>query len=170
MRPIAFIRTVACMAAVVACTRTYPYPSPAPPAPTPAPPPPRSSVTLSTCLPVAQLSDSVTVTDTTVTTTVSDGAGDSVAVPPRGAPLGTVIRLTRIPGPNRMVRAEPSNPVTGATVTLDFGGCSAVAANVRVAHVPSGGGPPEDVGGHVHGTEVTSDPLPHLSIYAVAAN
>ena len=156
MRPTASLLAIACAAATVSCG-------------VPAPRPYVGGPRIVRCSSTAGSAGTVTISDSTVPTIVSDGAGDELAIPSGATAAGTKVKLKRSGGAaDRRVKVEASRPVAGAVLTLNLAGCDSAAA-YTVALVPPSG-PPVDAGGTVSGSRVTSRPLPHLSIYAVATN
>lgn len=108
-----------------------------------------------------------TVHDSSRRHVVRNGAGDSLAVPASRAPKGTRLRLVRQGRtPHRILSATASGFVTGATLTIDLRGCDPSPDTTVVRRGPMGVW--EDVGGTVSGTSITTPPLDHLSIYALA--
>lgn len=156
MRPTPSLLAIACAAAAASCA-VHPQPIV------------DSGPKIVRCSSSLGSTGSVTISDTTVPTTISDGAGDELVVPAGGAGGGTKVSLQRIGGTaDRRVRASASGAVTGAVLTLNLAGCDPAPA-YTVALIPSSG-VPEDQGGTVAASRLTSRPLPHLSIYAVATN
>jgi hypothetical protein len=105
---------------------------------------------------------------------MSDGTGtDQLFVPAGHAPGGTAFRFERVAGSAHQRRVSATAPVAvaGATIAIDATGCTpAPTKRLKVGRWDPATSTWQDVGGTLTGTTVTSDPLDHLSIYAVVSN
>ena len=139
-------------------------------------PTPLSAVSLADCTPTGVQQTQSTTMPPSGDLHLKTGAGvDELVVPAGSAAAGATFKFTRLGSGTSRVRrvsAEPPSGVNGAgsTITIDANGCSAPAGKslavgrqegatwvVVGAHPSAGGG-------------ITSDPLDHLSIYAVVSN
>lgn len=186
MRPSVLLMAVG-VAAVAACAPQPPIDRNPPPAPPPPPPGttiqviPASGVTyartvtttlgvlqLLDCGPAAAASGSVTVGSTTASHHAANGAGDDLDLPPGSAASGTVASVARQAGTtNRVVQANASGPVRNVRLTISTAGCTPYMGRTTVVRHISGD-IWEDVGGTPGPARITTPPLDHLSIFALA--
>ncbi|HET7229605.1 MAG TPA: hypothetical protein VFJ16_06355 [Longimicrobium sp.] len=110
----------------------------------------------------------VDVVDSMISHTVASGRGDQMVLPARAAPQGTRVSLERQAGAYRSVRAYASAPVKNARISIDITDCTLPTGKRLTVVREVSPDVWEDVGGSVAGGKITTPPLPHLSIYALA--